>query len=152
MKELNDPRARNLIDLEHGEWVIERELTFRHQIVHSHQNRDLDQAGGWKRFVAASVDARARLQVYHAVSYDAVMRISDRIELLPKGSRIRPHNLEPPRSARPRAAAQAMTRRKIAERDNYAACAAPRTRSSRGEPVSIVRAGISSTSKLRSRC
>ena len=80
VKELNDPRAGHLIDLEHSQRIVERELALRHEIVHRHQNRDLDQAGGGKGLVSTPVDARASLEVDDAVSDHAVMRVGDRIE------------------------------------------------------------------------
>src|SRR5213595_3615072 len=82
VKELYDPRARHLIDLEHSERIIERELTFRHQIVYCHQYRDLDQTGGRKSLIPTSADARAGLEIDDGVADDAVMRVSDRVELL----------------------------------------------------------------------
>src|SRR6266516_3919077 len=73
---------RRLIDLEHSERIVERELTFRHQVVYRHQYRDLDQAGGRKCLIASSADARAALEIDDAITDYPMVRIGNRIELL----------------------------------------------------------------------
>ena len=83
------PEPGYLVDLEHRQRIVERELPLGDEIIDGHEDRDLDQAGGRKCLVAAPVDARPCLEVDDAVADDAVMRVGDRIQRPAKGDCVR---------------------------------------------------------------
>jgi len=77
VQKLYDARARDLIDLEHGQRVVERQLALGHQVVNGDQYRHFDQARGRERFVTAAADAGAGLEIDDAVANYSVMSVGD---------------------------------------------------------------------------
>jgi hypothetical protein len=104
VEKLDHPRARDLIDLEYGQRIVQRELSLRHQIVNGGENRDLDETGSRKCLIAAPVYAGAGLQIDNAVPDDTVMSIGDGVELPTQRSGIGVNYLRPGAThmARPR--------------------------------------------------
>ena len=63
MHELQHAAARHLIDLQHGERIVERQLFLVDEIVERDENRDLDQARRRERLVAAQRQPLAGVEV-----------------------------------------------------------------------------------------
>jgi len=82
MHELENATPGNLIDLQNRERVIERKLLLLDLVIKRYENRNLDQAGRRKRFVATQREPLARIEIRHRVAEHAVVRRGDRVELL----------------------------------------------------------------------